>query len=1158
MTSRHVGGHWLCCLHMCRRRITTPDTPKSATTGNSDNFKHHRPSKHETKAYIREQRAKGMREKRRRTEEKPTTDTSVTTSSNTCTCTVAVQTTTPDTPESTTTGNSDDSEQHGPEQARNEGVHPSARRPTSEGEEGEKETNLRQVSNTSPSTNNRPDDASHAQLGIDRHSSNVTPTSPAAIMNEKREKAGIETPPDRCLTCNACSKPCFFENPPVAKKKWHVYHLPESLPYPPPTCKAATDGKQDCVSPAFAQRVGKKFNKQIHRSKRTRSNESQASSLVEGKPKCTICSMPMKGKGTAHATCTRPFAHVQYSRGNMAVKIKRDKQTKKFTCIFCEMQFYPTDDIVASSEHAKTCSAGQASTSTQTIVTGRILGPPTIPNPLITTNAPPAAVRPRVTRTAPPRTSARLLVQQPLAIAALENAPAPPSPQPSSIPDTISIPPDTRPPSPAGSTWSLHHGEAGESLQTPLLSKYGLIVKPHYKVLLCVDCKSAVNPSNIRQHFTNQHPHFSTPPDLHDQIIAESEQQYPDLTYRPGTPPRPVEMIDELGPPMDSLLMCKGCHHCYSSKEVFRKHPCNTNNPMFTPTLAQRWVPNSSHPWFAVKQPVPKKPTQLTPWMMYQRQRQHENLGVNSSAAQTDDFRILHQFLRKERWLEIVDGRRHEDLIPLVEYSTLDPTYGTLSKHIHAFFYATQNSIDTYYLRRVISIRPAEEQEQKRVKHHANVNFDTQKNYARITAAMIAFIHRVTNDENAPHKFPIPIEITTACRDLIQHLSPPLAGTEVGEDQGEEEGSGSQAQEGASDDSEQEVLHDLESQGSTGRQKPPPSTPEIQQRLVTLLYLLFTQTPTGDCQGGFFSPISHFVVISSLRKNENWAAGNTITHEIAPLLFTGRLTFAHKIIKIAKEQAFTQVEHYFNERSQAPLPYLYLLKRGLGSLDSAEQTTISFNAPDLSGTSVIIGDKTLSVSDIGALHRRAIEEIEQELDELTFHHPQFQLPPDTHIHDEPRERESGYSFLVDKRNGWNKQPSLTQHILDTPDLFAKYAYTTQGKRVSWKPTCVATQLKRIFDLQEKLICNIILSYGEPARGSELASHLLANVGGGSIRNFFVLFGDIPVLRASYSKTTSTTDSDKPICRVPHLPIGRQFVRFLVYLRPLYIEWQDYL
>lgn len=265
----------------------------------------------------------------------------------------------------------------------------------------------------------------------------------------------------------------------------------------------------------------------------------------------------------------------------------------------------------------------------------------------------------------------------------------------------------------------------------------------------------------------------------------------------------------------------------------------------------------------------------------------------------------------------------------------------------------------------------------------------------------------------------------------------------------------------------------------------------------------------------------------------------------------------HDFLFTTTFREFVSVEPFFREQSEAILPYLYLLKRGLTSLHSAEESSLFFNAPDLSGTSAIIQDKVLSLSQIGELHRRASDEIQSELDELTFNHPNFILPTDLFIHDDPRELAPGYSFLKDPRNMWNDQPSLIEHILNTPSLFSEYAYLDPQGHISWYPSKIAALVKRIYDLQRKILCNVILSYGEPARGTELASHLLANVSGGSIRNFFVLF-NIPILRGSFNKTTSLHGHDKAISRIPVPIIGRHLVRFLVFLRPVFYEWQGFL
>lgn len=239
------------------------------------------------------------------------------------------------------------------------------------------------------------------------------------------------------------------------------------------------------------------------------------------------------------------------------------------------------------------------------------------------------------------------------------------------------------------------------------------------------------------------------------------------------------------------------------------------------------------------------------------------------------------------------------------------------------------------------------------------------------------------------------------------------------------------------------------------------------------------------------------------------------------------------------------------------MPTLYLLHRQAVSIRSAEGTMITLNAPDLSGTSLIMGDSVVEIGQIGKAIISLQQEISDELDELLFRQPCFNIEPDAMLYDSPRTREPGYSFVEDTRNPWNTATfkSVLDYILDTPQVFNQFAYMHAGIIV-WHAGQCLTWRYRIFALQQKLMAAIILSYGGPARGMELVSHVYRNIPAGSIRNVFVLF-QILVLRGTYNKTSSLTLSDQTMLRIPPLSIGHLLIRFLVYLRPLYTVWQEY-
>lgn len=448
------------------------------------------------------------------------------------------------------------------------------------------------------------------------------------------------------------------------------------------------------------------------------------------------------------------------------------------------------------------------------------------------------------------------------------------------------------------------------TVQPPLLNQHGLVINTKLNILICVRCQGIINPAEIRNHFLLYHKGFTTALDLQARFDKEVRKKYPELTNTPAHPLDRIECIYGLAPPESGYLLCSACSHCYSSKKTFDKHHCtSTAGSHWTLSFAQRFIDNNTSPWFPVHDPKPSLPPRCDPWTLYEAQSQERTRDI-TTAALSGDYRVLHQFLRKQCWFDQLGDQQHNDLIPLVSYSNRDEIYGTLHKDIHAFLANTQASLKSYSLRRLVSTRPAEERDQTRISHHRDVNPGTHDNYARIIASLIAFIHRVVSNDNLPYTFPITPDIASACQNLINTLSPPSVNASEEEkthqlDEEFEMGPASDdADSGDDDDDDSEAENDGADRDSHPHALPKPrtatrSTPALQRKLSRLLYLLFTQEPSGELQGDFFSPISHYVLLASLRKDQQWAAAGTITHYIAAILFTGRLVFAHRVMYLA-------------------------------------------------------------------------------------------------------------------------------------------------------------------------------------------------------------------------------------------------------------------
>lgn len=255
-------------------------------------------------------------------------------------------------------------------------------------------------------------------------------------------------------------------------------------------------------------------------------------------------------------------------------------------------------------------------------------------------------------------------------------------------------------------------------------------------------------------------------------------------------------------------------------------------------------------------------------------------------------------------------------------------------------------------------------------------------------------------------------------------------------------------------------------------------------------------------------------------------------------------------------RAFAAVEKYFLEQYEGIMPSLYILLRGLLAISSADENTMLFNAPDASGTSAIFGSRILNVSHVRDFVLHKLLDVTEQLDRLTFRQAMFTVSPTELIYDEPRCRNPGYSFIQDNRNSWNSKPTVLEYLLTNPEIFAQFGYINPAGKVVWKPGPCHKYMDAIHHLQMDLFVLTVLTFGEPGRGTELAAHLLNNVAGGSIRNVFMLF-NLFCLRGSYNKTSHASHEDKTMARIPIVSVGRAWIRFLAFLRPLFIVWQTH-
>ena len=241
------------------------------------------------------------------------------------------------------------------------------------------------------------------------------------------------------------------------------------------------------------------------------------------------------------------------------------------------------------------------------------------------------------------------------------------------------------------------------------------------------------------------------------------------------------------------------------------------------------------------------------------------------------------------------------------------------------------------------------------------------------------------------------------------------------------------------------------------------------------------------------------------------------------------------------------------------MPSMYLATRYLNHFSSAEEGTLRFTALDFSGDNIIVAGRVLYLRDICYFVETIIGEVKELLQvHLFLGLDVFDInwSPGV-VHEEPRNRTIGYSCFHDATNSFRQHRlDLLQVILTHPSLRGRFHFVTKEGKLVWKAGPCFAYMALCHELEMLLFCGTQTSVGEPARGSEIASHLLVNVTAGTIRNVFVLFQYFCMM-GTFNKTSSLTGHDVTMMRVPHPEIGRLWILYLTFIRPTVVLWQDY-
>jgi hypothetical protein len=182
-------------------------------------------------------------------------------------------------------------------------------------------------------------------------------------------------------------------------------------------------------------------------------------------------------------------------------------------------------------------------------------------------------------------------------------------------------------------------------------------------------------------------------------------------------------------------------------------------------------------------------------------------------------------------------------------------------------------------------------------------------------------------------------------------------------------------------------------------------------------------------------------------------------------------------------------------------------------------------------------------------------EIGDDLGKLTF--GLGPCPQPAHVFDSPRETKAGYSFLDDPSNPFASESDyLLRAVLSDRVTPIPYFLLDSRNKVLWLPGPCYEYINLSVDVMMKLFVVTHITSGSPGRGSELASQLLRNVAGGSIRSLFYLF-NIFLTMGTHNKNSHVSNEDKNIVRAPWPHLVPHWLTMLVRVRPFVVTLQLY-
>lgn len=188
-----------------------------------------------------------------------------------------------------------------------------------------------------------------------------------------------------------------------------------------------------------------------------------------------------------------------------------------------------------------------------------------------------------------------------------------------------------------------------------------------------------------------------------------------DLVFPTAIPEQVVDAVFGLAQPIRDAKKCSECLKWYKAydehgpSKTFSAHICKSKTRCVIEVAhVQQFSSRNGAARFRVRIPEVHAPASSA-LAQYQRQRALQSAAELASKAVSENYRIFHQFLRKERWIQYIEPYTSLALFDLHQLTLEDLQFPRLARHVERYLLDMQDKLQNYLVRRLIGTRPATE-----------------------------------------------------------------------------------------------------------------------------------------------------------------------------------------------------------------------------------------------------------------------------------------------------------------------------------------------------------------------------------------------------------------------------------------------------------------